>query len=107
MKMNPITETIYTDPPHVSHKNNANNHAIRGNSKQQHHSHHQTSNQTSSSSVHYNVSIRFDPITPIAGRPTQLVLSITNQKLGDPIKKFELVHDKLMHLIIVTEDLFY
>jgi hypothetical protein len=84
MKKNPISETIYKDPDHTSHNNNnANNHYTQGNDKQQHHSDHQSNNQTSSSSVQYNVNIRFDPITPIAGRPTQLVLSITDQKLGD------------------------
>jgi plastocyanin len=35
------------------------------------------------------------------------MLSVTDQKLGDPIKEFELVHDKLMHVIIVAEDLSY
>ena len=58
-------------------------------------------------SKYYNVSIRFDPITPEARKPTELMLSVTDQKLGDPIKEFELVHDKLMHVIIVAEDLSY
>jgi hypothetical protein len=35
------------------------------------------------------------------------VLSVTDQRLDDPIKEFELVHDKLMHVIIVGEDLSY
>ena len=111
MKMNLISETIYKDPDYTSHNNNnASNHYTQGNDKQQqqqHHSHHQSSSQTSSSSVHYNVNVRFDPITPVAGKTTELVLSITDQKLGDPIKEFEFVHDKLMHIIIVAEDLSY
>jgi hypothetical protein len=74
--------------------------------QQQHHNHHQLGNQVSASG-HYNVNIRFDPITPEAGRLTELILSITDQKLGDPIREFELVHDKLMHVIIVAEDLSY
>ena len=78
MKINQISETIYKDPDRASHSNNGNNH----------HSHHQSTNQTSSSSVHYNVNVRFDPITPIAGKTTELVLSITDQKIGDPIKEF-------------------
>jgi hypothetical protein len=107
MKMNPITETIHKDPDHAIHNNNATNHYTTGNDMQQHHSHHQPTNQNSSSSVHYNVGIRFDAIIPEAGKPTELALSITDQKLGNPIKEFELVHDKLMHLIIVAEDLSY
>jgi hypothetical protein len=107
MKMNQISETIYKDPDLTSHNNNGNNHYMQGNDMQQHHSHHQSSNQTASSSLRYNVSVRFDPITPIAGKTTELVLSITDQKLGDPIKEFEFVHDKLMHVVIVAEDLSY
>ena len=110
MKKNLISETIYKDPDHASHNNNVhntNNHYMQGNDKQQHHNHHQLSNQTSLTSEHYNVNIRFDPITPEAGRLTELILSVTDQKLGDPIKEFELVHDKLMHVIIVAEDLSY
>jgi hypothetical protein len=91
------------------HGNNHNmiNHDIQNNDNQkQQHQHHQIDNQLPLSE-HYNVSIRFDPITPEAGKPTELLLSITDQKLGDPVKEFELVHDKLMHLIIVGEDLSY
>jgi hypothetical protein len=103
MKKNLTNESIYKVPDHV------NNHYTQGNDKQQqeHHSHHQSGNQTSSSPGNYNVNLRFDPITPEAGRLSTLVLSITDQKLGDPIKEFELVHDKLMHVIIVAEDLSY
>jgi len=80
------------------------NHDIQNNEKdkQQQHQHHQLP-----VSEHYNVNIRFDPVNPKAAKPTELVLSITNQKLGNSIKEYELVHDKLMHLIIVGEDLSY
>ena len=78
MKMNLISETIYKDPDYTSHNNNkASNHYTQGNDKQQHYIHHQSSSQTSSSSVHYKVNARFDPITPIAGKTTELVLSVT------------------------------
>ena len=79
------------------------NHDIQDKNKQQHHQPH---NQLPFSG-HYNVNIRFDPITPRTGKPTELILSVTDQKLGDPFREFELVHDKLMHLIIVAEDLSY
>src|SRR5918911_1426029 len=91
------------------HGNNHNmiNHDIQNNDKhKQQQQQHQLHNQLPLSE-HYNVNIRFDPITPEARKRTELLLSITNQKLGDPIKEFELVHDKLMHLIIVAEDLSY
>lgn len=58
-------------------------------------------------SGYYNVNIRFDPITQRTGKPTELISSITDQKVGDPIREFELVRDKIMHVIIVGEDLSY
>jgi len=91
------------------HGNNHNmiNHDIQNNDKhKQQQQQHQLHNQLPLSE-HYNVNIRFDPITPEAAKSTELLLSITDQKLGDPVKEFELVHDKLMHLIIVAEDLSY
>ena len=93
----------HTAPIHGNNHNTINR-DIQNNDKhkQHHHQHHQLP-----LSEHYNVNIRFDPITPEAGKPTELLLSITDQKLADPIKEFELVHDKLMHLIIVGEDLSY
>ena len=91
------------------HGNNYNaiNQDIQNNNKQQQqHKHHQLHTQ-SPVSGYYNVNIRLDPITPEAGKPTELVLSMTDQRLGDPINEFEMVHDKLMHVIIVGEDLSY
>jgi hypothetical protein len=54
----------------------------------------------------YNVNVQFDPATPQAGKPTHLSLIVTEQKVGEPIKQFDTIHDKIMHLIIVnSEDL--
>src|SRR5215216_6857253 len=54
----------------------------------------------------YNVNVQFDPATPQAGKPTNLSLVVTEQKVGEPIKQFDTIHDKIMHLIIVnSEDL--
>ena len=99
----------HTVPIHGNNHNTI-NHDIQNNDKQkqqhQQHQHHQVHNQLQLSE-HYNVNIRFDPVTPEAAKPTELVLSITDQKPGNPIKEYELVHDKFMHLIIVGEDLSY
>lgn len=54
----------------------------------------------------YNVNLHFDSVVPEAGRKTVLTISVA-EKLGTPVRDFELVHDKLMHLIIVGEDLSY
>ncbi len=59
-------------------------------------------------SLNCNVNVQFDPATPQAGKPTHLSLIVTEQKVGEPIKDFDIIHDKLMHLIIVNrEDLSY
>jgi hypothetical protein len=78
--------------------------------EQQHHHHQQHSTQsettTTTLTASYNVNVQFDPATPQAGKPTHLSLVITEQKVGEPIKDFDVIHDKLMHLIIVnSEDL--
>jgi hypothetical protein len=78
--------------------------------KQQHHHHQQHSTQlkttTTTLTANYNVNVQFDPATPQAGKSTHLSLVITEQKVGEPINQFDIIHDKLMHLIIVnSEDL--
>jgi hypothetical protein len=56
--------------------------------------------------TNYNVNVQFDPATPQAGKPTSLSLIVTEQKVGEPIKQFDIIHDKLMHLVMVnSEDL--
>jgi hypothetical protein len=77
---------------------------------EQHHHHQQHSTQpkttTTLTTTTYNVNVQFDPPTPQAGKPTHLSLVITEQKVGEPINQFDIIHDKLMHLIIVnSEDL--
>jgi hypothetical protein len=76
---------------------------------EQHHDHQQHSTQpktTTTLTATYNVNVQFDPATPQAGKPTHLTLIVTEQKVGEPINQFDVIHDKLMHLIIVnSEDL--
>lgn len=55
-------------------------------------------------SINYNVNVQFDPPTPQAGKPTHLSLIVTEQKVGEPINQFDIIHDKLMHLIIVNNE---
>jgi hypothetical protein len=45
-----------------------------------------------------------DPSKPQAGSPTKLVLQIQDDD-GTPIKSFDLLHEKLVHLIVVREGL--
>ncbi len=66
---------------------------------QQHHHHQQHSTQpkttTTTLTATYNVNIQFDPPTPQAAKPTHLSLIVTEQKVGEPIKQFDIIHDKL------------
>jgi hypothetical protein len=54
--------------------------------------------------TNYNVYVQFDPATPQASKPTNLSLVVTEQKVGEPIRDFDIIHDKLMHLIIVNKE---
>jgi hypothetical protein len=79
-----------------------------GSEHEQHdqHHHHQQDSSMIPAMTNYNVNVQFDPATPQAGKPTNLSLIVTEQKVGEPIKQFDILHDKLMHLIIVnSEDL--
>jgi hypothetical protein len=44
----------------------------------------------------YNVNIQFDPATPQAGKPTHLSLVVAEQKIGEAIKQFDIIHDKII-----------
>ncbi len=55
-------------------------------------------------SINYNVNVQFEPATPQAGKPTSISFVVTEQKVGEPIKQFDIIHDKLMHLIIVNRE---
>jgi hypothetical protein len=48
--------------------------------------------------------VRTDPLRPEAGSETKLVLQIQDDD-GTPIKKYDLLHEKLVHLILVREGL--
>ena len=90
--------------------NDANNNSNHGEQqKHKQHSQHQDQQQQQDQlpASNYNVNLQYDPITLEARKATKLVISVTDQRLGDTIRDFELVHDKLMHLIIVDEDLSY
>ena len=106
--------------PHNTHGQNKEPSDERESSVSEHEPHHQsaqpkttttltaaTSSKTSAL-INYNVNVQFDPATPQAGKPTHLSLIVTEQKVGEPIREFDIIHDKLLHLVIVNrEDLSY
>ena len=98
-------ELAHESESSVSDHNEHNQH----HEQQQHHHSQQHSTQpktTTTITANYNVNVQFDPPTPQAGKPNHLSLVMTEQKVGEPINQFDIIHDKLMHLIIVnSEDL--
>ncbi len=68
--------------------------------------HHQVQ-QRHGQSLSYNVNLQYNPQTPEAEKSTKLTVNITEQESGDVMQEFETIHDKLMHIIIVGEDLSY
>ena len=90
---------------HSQHKEEEKNQADREHYMGHGHQQHPTS-EDAKQPVFVNINLQFDPATPIAGKPTKLTLTLTEQKSGEPITNFEILHDKLLHLVIVnTSDL--
>jgi hypothetical protein len=81
----------------------------RSQGARQHHTRHEHLSPASAAvkqPVLININLQFDPVVPLAGKPTRMILKVAEQRAGEPITSFEKVHDKLMHLIIVnTSDL--
>ncbi len=73
---------------------------------QNHESHHRQEQQQNQSPS-YNVNLQYNSHIPRASYSTKLTVYITEQESGDVIQEFENIHDKLMHIIIVGEDLSY
>ena len=53
----------------------------------------------------YNVNLQTDPASPRAEESSLLTLVVTEQPAGDPLRHFDLVHDRLMHLVVVDATL--
>jgi hypothetical protein len=52
-----------------------------------------------------NVNLHVEPSRPKAGEPARLSLVVTEQAVGEPLTAFDLLHDRLLHLVIVSDDL--
>lgn len=55
--------------------------------------------------VEYHVDIRTEPKVLRAGVPVKLVFTVHDPKTGKPVRDFEIVHEKLFHLFILSGDL--
>lgn len=54
---------------------------------------------------HYQAVLKTDPVAVEAGKPFQLTLDILDADGKTPVSQFDEVHTKLLHLILVSEDL--
>jgi hypothetical protein len=59
------------------------------------------------SPVEYPLQLLLNPRVPKPGERVDLTFAVKDPKTGRPVKHFELVHEKLMHLFVVSQDLEY
>jgi hypothetical protein len=57
--------------------------------------------------IEYPLGLRVVPPQIPAGRNITLEFSVTDPRTGAPVQRFEVVHEKLFHLFIVSQDLAY
>ncbi len=57
--------------------------------------------------VEYPLEVVFTPQPALPGQPLQLVLRVLDPGANKTVEKFEVVHEKLMHLFVVSENLEY
>lgn len=57
--------------------------------------------------VEYPMELTLTPPVPRAGSPLELLFRVTDPKSGDQVSKFEIVHEKLFHMFVVSQDLNY
>ncbi len=55
--------------------------------------------------VEYPVDLALNPRTPRPRQPVELIFHIKDPKTGAPVKRFEIIHEKLFHMFIVSQDL--
>ena len=53
------------------------------------------------------MSLTLTPRVPKAGAPLEMLFRISDPKTAEPVTKFEIVHEKLFHLFVVSQDLNY
>ena len=53
----------------------------------------------------YRVSLAADPEAPRAADLTRLTFAVADPETGSPVRNFEVVHEKLYHVFVVSQDL--
>lgn len=57
--------------------------------------------------VEYHVDLAVKPKPPRAGAPVELTFRVEDPKNGEAVRQFDVVHEKLFHLFLISEDLQY
>jgi heavy metal-binding protein len=57
--------------------------------------------------IEYGLNLRLHPQNVFVNRPVELILSVIDPKTSEPVRRFEIVHEKPFHLFILSEDLNY
>jgi Heavy metal binding domain len=57
--------------------------------------------------IEYPMDLKIKPASFKAGQKVQLEFRITDPKTKKPVDKFEIVHDRLFHMFLVSQDLQY
>lgn len=57
--------------------------------------------------LEYPVDLRLSPRAPLPGKPVEMVFRVQDPRTNALVTKFDIVHEKLFHLFLVSEDLSY
>lgn len=55
--------------------------------------------------IEYPLDLGIDPSPPRAGEVTRLTFGLTDPRTQQPVRRFEIVHERLYHLFVVSQDL--
>lgn len=70
-------------------------------------SHHSDTHVGHSQGGGYDIGLWTDPVNPQSSKPSELSMIVTEQQTGGRVGQFEIIHEKLMHLVVVSDDLSY
>src|SRR5579864_2163165 len=57
--------------------------------------------------IEYPLTLRLSPKVVRPGQPLQLAFTVNDPKTGHQVTDFQLIHEKLYHIFIVSQDLQY
>jgi hypothetical protein len=55
----------------------------------------------------YDVSLKLDPATPQSNESVRITITVVERGTDNKVGQFDVIHDKLMHLVTVSDDLSY